>query len=150
MRFLPKNENELSNVIDAGVYSFEITEASDEVSKAGNEMIKLKVLIYESEVVATCIFDYLMEKVAYKLRHCCDACGLLDKYDTGELTSMQFIGKTGKCNVAIQKDETGKYPDKNTIKDYVKRELSQAVDEAKRVNPVAGEGPVNSKDDLPF
>lgn len=102
-----------------GVYDFEIRTGEDTYSKSGNDMIKLTVDVYNEEGQKQTIFDYLLESVAYKLRHCADACGLTRQYEKGQLDAVEFEGKTGKCKINIQKDKTGQYPDKNGIADYL-------------------------------
>lgn len=121
MKFQPKTENEVQSEgrIPKGEYDFEIAEASDEVSKKGNEMIKLKVLVFDDEGNPRTIFDYLLEEISYKLRHAAYACGLGGEYESGALQAQDFIGKAGRCKVIIQKDKSGQYPDKNVIQDYI-------------------------------
>lgn len=148
MKFTPKSENEITseNLLTPGIYGFEIMEASDEVSKAGNEMIKLTVHVFDDGEPVT-IFDYLMEKVAYKLRHAAEACGLLADYESGILDAIDFQGKTGRCKVAVQKDKTGQYPDKNGIADYLKPDAAaQTRPASARVKAPAGD----IDDDIPF
>lgn len=146
MNFTPKTEKELSNLFPEATYDFEIVEARDTLSKNENDMIELKVVIYNGDKTIR-IFDYLLEAIAYKLRHCADACGLLSQYETGTLKGEMFVGKTGKCKVVIKVDKDGKYPDKNEIKDYVKRDAAKAA-------PSAAKGqdgpPPPSDDDNPF
>lgn len=110
-----------------GVYDFEIRAAEDTVSKSGNDMVKLTVDIFNEEGRKQTIFDYLLESVPYKLRHCVDVCGLGKQYDSGFLDAVEFEGKTGRCKLNIQKDKTGQYPDKNGIADYVVEEAPQPV-----------------------
>ncbi len=141
MNFTPKNENELSNLLPEGEYDFEVIDAQDKVSKKGADMIFLKIAIWQGEKIRCYIFDYLLESVAYKLRHCCDTCGLLDKYQSGSLEATHFVGRTGRAKIIIQKDENGKYPDKNSIKDYCLRP-------AKSLNNPTTQKP--KEDDLPF
>jgi len=141
VNFQPKDESELKNLLPEAIYNFEVLEASDGVSQKGNDMIKLRVGILSDdyEKVVSSIFDYLLESVAYKLRHFCDAAGLLAKYQAGTLTADDCVGRTGKCKVAIEKDKAGQYADKNIIKDYVCRP-------AKALQGAAE----TAKDDLPF
>lgn len=144
MRFTPKTENEIAaeNLLAPGIYGFEIIEAKDEVSRAGNEMIKLTVHVFDDGQPVT-IFDYLMEKVAYKLRHAAEACGLLSDYEHGLLNAADFEGRTGRCKVVIQKDKSGQYPDKNGIADYLKADATSAP-----ARPKAPAADLN--DEIPF
>ncbi len=121
MRFTPKTEKEISesNMLPEGEYTFEVSSGADKISKSGNEMIELWVRVYKPDGTFNQVADYLLESIAYKLRHAAEACGLLDKYEAGTILGTDFIGKTGTLKLGIQKDKTGAYPDKNTIKDYI-------------------------------
>lgn len=136
MKFTPKTEEEINadGLIPAGEYPFEITEATDQFSKAGNEMIVLRVIVFHGSGESI-IYDYLMEAVAYKLHHAAAACGLLEQYNSGNLDAALFEYKTGRCKVAIQKDKSGNYPDRNVIRDYI-------------VTKPGGSNPVD--DEIPF
>lgn len=121
MQFQPKTEKEIAeaDLLPAGIYDFEIASADDKTSTKGNQMIALKLYVYDAEGAQRVVFDYLMEALAYKLRHAAGACGLLERYETGHLDSTDFHGKTGKCKIVIQKDKTGQYADKNSVQDYI-------------------------------
>lgn len=128
MKFTPKSENEIAadGLLPPGIYGFEIADAEDAISKAsGAEMIKLTVHVFGNDGEPVTVFDYLMEKVQYKLRHAAETCGLLDAYERGDLDAIDFRGKTGRCKIAIQKDKSGQYPDKNSIADYLKSDVPQ-------------------------
>lgn len=124
MKFQPKTEKELAeeNLLEEGVYPFEISGAEDAVSKSsGLDMIVLTVRVYKPDGSFNLITDYLSssEKAQFKLRNICKAVGLLSHYDAGQLSSEQFIGKTGEVKLKIQKDPGGQYPDKNSVGSYV-------------------------------
>jgi len=101
-----------------GEYAFEVTEAEEKQSKAGKTMIELRLRISDGKNART-ISDYLLNETREKLRHCCSACGLLDKYDLGSLIDSDFKGKTGRLVLGIEKDRKKVYPDKNVVQDYV-------------------------------
>jgi len=121
MKFAPKSDKELSeaNLLPAGIYDFEIGTAEDKVSHAGNEMIKVDLTVFDANGGKRFVYDYLMEAMAYKLKHAAQACGLEDKYNNGSLTADDFIGKCGKLKLKIQSDKNGVYADKNVVHDYV-------------------------------
>lgn len=119
MQTEPKTEKELKNLIPKDQYSFEVLSAEDKYSQAGNEMISLTIGIYYNGKLGPRIFDFLMPSVAYKLRHFCDAVGLLAEYESGNLTADMCTDRSGKCVVDIKKDDT--WGDKNIIKDYICR-----------------------------
>lgn len=121
MRFQPKTEKELAamNLIQPGIYDFEVWNANDKTSKSGNEMIELKLKIWDHSGQERIIFDYLLEVMAFKLKHFADTTGLSKKYEEGIISALDCIGKCGKLDLIIQKDKSGQYADKNTVKDYI-------------------------------
>lgn len=122
MKFNPKNDIELNNfkLLPRGEYYFEVIKAKDRVSSAGNEMIELELDVYADDGKKSRVFDYLLEIVAYKLKHFCQAVGLSNEYDIGNLSADMCIGRSGRCKVEIKHDKTGEYSDKNIIRDYCK------------------------------
>lgn len=123
MKFTPmtKEEIELANLLAPGVYPFEILIATDEISKTGNEMIKLKLNVFGEDREAH-VFDYLLEKMAFKLRHFAEATDMLADYEAGDLDALRCIGKLGYCKLAIDQGN-GEFPAKNVVKDYLKHEV---------------------------
>lgn len=121
MRFTPKTEQEIqeANLLPEGKYDFEVIAAEEKQSAKGNDMIVVTIAIYQNGNRKTNVFDYLLESMAFKLRHFCQNTGLIEKYESGELTADDCIGKTGLCKIKIQKDKSGNYPDKNVIADYL-------------------------------
>jgi hypothetical protein len=155
MRFTPKTETECAEqgLLEKGEYDFEVVDASNEMSKARPEdgkeslpMIKLKVRVFEADGASSrTIFDYLIESFPSKLRHFCDASGILSRYEAGDLDAFQCLNKTGRCKVIVQKDKTGNYPPKNSIADYV----IKAAPALKPAGSVTGDAPAHTDDDLP-
>lgn len=122
MRITPRTEQDVAPkpIIKKGIYKFRIEAAADKVSAAGNDMIVLTVQVQnEAGKAIAQITDYLTEKNAAKLRHAAAACCAIARYDTGELSAADFIGKRGNCRVIVTKDHSGKFGDKNEIADYV-------------------------------
>lgn len=121
MRFTPKTETEIAeaNLLQPGTYDFEVADAKDKTSKAGNEMIELNLKVFDADGDYRFVRDYLLESIPHKLRHVAYACGLGDKYEAGELTAEDFLDRTGQVKVGIQKDKTGQYADQNSVRDYV-------------------------------
>lgn len=144
MRFISYTDQELleMKLLPPGDYEFEVLESKDRVSKNGAEMIELKVCLFDTvSGKQSNVFDYLLESMAFKLKHFCDACGLSQKYIDGNLQAIDCMGKRGFATVFIQKDKTGQYQDKNAIKDYI---ISDKIDK----NPIENNEKLN--DDLPF
>ena len=128
MKFTPKTDEELAefNLIKDGIYDFEVLESAQQLSRSGNEMIKLKLGLWDSKGVMRVIFDYLLEAMPHKLHHFCEATGLKDKYKIGELTPEDCMSKSGKVHITIEKgkekQDGGRYPDRNSVKDYIKED----------------------------
>lgn len=150
MNFKPKSDADLStgNLLPKGEYDFEVISAVDKVSKANNEMIELKLLIYIDGTPARQVFDYLMESVAYKLKHFCYAVGLSKKYDDGTITAFDCNGVSGRCKIGIKQDKTGQYPPNNNVTDYVV--VDGKTQSAKKVQHERISDQLTEEEDLPF
>lgn len=122
MKFIPKKEEELKafNVFPAGEYDFDIVKASDVLSKAGNEMIVVELAVFDVTRKKCTVYDYLLENIPHKLKHICEAVGLSNEYLTGCLTADMLFKRSGRCVLKIEYDKSGKYSDKNVVKDYCK------------------------------
>ena len=120
MQFIPKTDDEIAAemLIAPGDYDFQVREAVEETSKKGNDMIHLKLSVWDADGNERWIDDYLLEVMAFKLRHFAYAVGLDGLYESGSLTAGDCTGKSGKCSVFIDKGD-GNFRDKNAIKDYV-------------------------------
>lgn len=120
MKFKPKTEQELQAMmlVEPQECDFEVVSAEDAISGKGNEMIKLKLRVY-TDSGERFIFDYLMEAMAYKLRHFAEATGLIDHYEAGTLSAMDCLNRSGRLRLGIERDKTGQYADRNGVKDYV-------------------------------
>jgi len=139
MRFNPEEaENQLLAEGDA---DFEVLKAEDATSKSGNEMIQLLLKVWDNQGQQGNVFDYLLPKLAWKIKQFCLATGIpLEKFKSGELSASDCLGKTGKAFIKTQKDKTGQYADKTVIAGYAE------LEEAKN-NKTGAEF---KDDDIPF
>lgn len=138
MKFTPKTDEELNaeSLLAAGVYSFEVINAENKTSKSDNEMIVLTLQIFDHDGNhAQRLNDYLLEKLAFKLKHAAEACGLLDEYQRGDLQAEWFIGKTGQVKIGVEPAK-GDYQARNSVKDYVidKGSAAPAMQEPVKLN----------------
>jgi hypothetical protein len=129
MKFQPKTEKEIAeeNLCPEGTYAFEVLKAIESKSKSsGADMITLKLRLFVGAEDTYLVDDYLIDSVAYKLFHFCAYTGLSHKYEAGSLTAEDCVGKTGFLKLGIQKgkkkDDGTYWPDRNTVKDYVRNE----------------------------
>jgi hypothetical protein len=118
MKFQPQTDEEikLSMCAPAGTYDFEVMDAKDGFSKKGNPMttVTLKVFVGTKERT---IKDYLLEAMAFKLKHFLATIGMAAAYDAGDLDVSTLIGKCGKVTLGIE-EQVG-YSPKNVVEDYL-------------------------------
>src|SRR5882724_9173402 len=107
MQFTPKSEKDLqnSNLLQPGIYEFQVIEAKERLSKSGNEMLELQLKIFGQNGYEPIIYDYLLEAMSYKLKHFAEHTGLLDKYNSGLITAEDCVGKIGNANIIIQEGQ---------------------------------------------
>ena len=156
MQFTPRSAEDIAsdNLFPEGEYDFEVISATDEISKSsGNEMIHLKLRVYHPNGSGRFVLvdDYLLESVAFKLRHACDATGLTTEYETGSLEAHEFEGRAGRVKLRVQKSEI--YQDKNAVKDYVPAGKPAAKQKAAGRPAQAGQSTntgVLIEDEIPF
>jgi hypothetical protein len=154
VRFQPKTESEIQEENPftpwpPGVYDFEVAESEERTSKSGNDMIALTIKVYNKDGESRTVFDYLLPSILYKLKHAAEACGNADKYERGELTSVDFYGKTGKLKLRVDPPQNG-YAAKNAVQDYVvdaRKEGPSLFGAPKQREPV-GVGDLD--DEIPF
>lgn len=132
MRFSPKNDDELNSfeLLPAGEYDFKVIKAKDRISSAGNEMIELEIDVYSVDGKKVRVFDYLLEAMAFKLKHFCQAVGLSNEYEEGSLSAGMCFSRVGRCKIEIKHDKTGEYSDRNIVKDYCVTEIHEDIKES--------------------
>lgn len=132
MKFTPKSQDTITReererkakrLLPPGDYDFEVIQAEDKVSNAGNDMIKLTLRVFAPDGTTVLVDDYLMEKMAYKLRHFADGTGLTARYDSGEMVAFDCVGASGK--VTLKHETSEKYDPKCVVKDYVVGDKSE-------------------------
>lgn len=119
MQFSAKTEAQIQeeSLIPVGEYDFTVVKADNKVSKnTSSEMIQLDMDVFV-DGVARPLKDWLMEQMAYKLRHFCFSVGLGSKYEDGNLQANDCVGRSGKVKIGIK--ESAEYGKQNNVKDYV-------------------------------
>ncbi len=157
MQFQAKSEEQLKAelVMPEGEYDFEVIEAVDAVSKKGNDMITVKLKVYAPDGGFRTVTDYLMEKMAWKLRHFCETAGLMDRYEAGNLTAQNCEGRSGRVLLQVEperKSEDGSktYPPKNSVGDYAKPGTDGALSGKTRKANVPAMSADMEADEIPF
>lgn len=144
-----------SFLLQPGDYSFEVFEATEKTSAKGNEMIALKLGIYDSEGANHIVYDYLLDAMAFKMRHFCEATELIEQYEAGTLTADDCMGKTGYCSIKID-PANGNYAAKNSVKDYVVKSAGDTVSNDGDDRPIKKSKPAKRPvdplpdDEIPF
>ncbi len=130
--FTPKSEAEIHAIqnrglLPDGIYPFIVREVKQEVSKSNNNMLKVVISVTGQNNDRRNVVDYLLatDEMMFKLRHFCETVGLEKEYESGSFMPNQFINRGGFAKIGTKKgnakdDGSGFYPDKNTVKDYVK------------------------------
>lgn len=120
-----------------GEYDAIISASTDTVSaNSGNPMMDMTVSVFDDNGKSHDIRDFLVftKTMMWKVVHCADSAGLLPEYESQKFCSNAIIGKRVRVKVNIEsggeipedklkgKPVGSKYPDKNKIEDYVKKE----------------------------
>lgn len=152
--FSPKSDAEIHAIqnrglLADGIYAFTVKEVKQEVSKSNNAMLKVRIGVLESDGSERNIVDYLLatDQMIYKLKHFCDAIGFEAEYAKGAFDVTKAVNRSGQVKIGVQKgnakeDGSGFYPDKNSVKDYVKA--------AEQVQKKAVENDPTLNDDINF
>jgi len=121
-----------------GEYEAEVIEADQMVSKAGNDMIRLNLVVTNDKGGTTRIYDYIViPNTLFKLKSICRCLSI--EFD-GTLDEQILVDQRMKVKVGIEKGDD-KYPAKNRIDRYIDGIGSNST-------PV--ETPTIPKDDIPF
>lgn len=117
--FTPHTEEEIAklSLLEKGNYQFEVRSSVQKVSKSGNDMIEIVLRIWDKSGKEHSLYDYLLEKMPYKIKHFCDSIGFSKQYESGKLFAEEFVGKCGEVKVYIE-EKSGDSP-KNRVADYM-------------------------------
>jgi hypothetical protein len=99
-------------------YDATISEASEQESRRGNDMMKITVVVDDGAGEHRTFTDYLTDTAfcGLKLRHCCAARGVLAKFESGSIDPSDFPGPV-RVNIGLEKGKGGFGP-RNVIDDY--------------------------------
>lgn len=143
-------------LLKEGDYDAIISSSTDTVSaNSGNPMMDMTVSVFDDNGKAHDIRDFLVftPKMMWKVVHCADSAGLLTEYEAQQFCSNIVRGKRVRVKINIEQGSEipedklkgklygSKYPDKNKIEDYVKKEDQK---------PLASNENNLTDDDVPF
>jgi len=145
MKFQAHTEDELARegLLDEGQYPFTIKASAEKQDKKQRGFFALKLFVHGPNERDWHVFDNVSpEWMAFKLRHLAFAIGLGGRYESGELTAEELVGRQGHCVIGVQ-DAKGGYPAKNVVLDYVVPQPLTAASQAAKNAP-------EEPDDVPF
>lgn len=121
-----------------GIYPFTVKKISQETSKTNNAMLKILIGVIDKDGQERNIIDYLVatDEMIFKLKHFCETIGFETEYTKGAFDPLKCLNRSGLVKVGTQKggakpDGSGYYPDKNSVKDYVKSEKKSVLEDDK-------------------
>lgn len=122
MQFEPKSREALaeSNLIPKGTYDCECVKAEETRSKKGNDMLVLNLKVWMEDGSTRYTTDYIVPNTDMgltKLLSWCDATGLFEQYQAGDLDAGMCHGKACLVSMVQQKDkQSGEL--RNNVREY--------------------------------
>ncbi len=92
------------NILPQGEHIFEIVRAEDLISKNNNAMLKLTLKV-EVNKEKFWIYDYLSEKIPWRIKNFMDAINMSQNYSLGEIVPEDCLGEKGKIKVVQEYSE---------------------------------------------
>jgi hypothetical protein len=129
-----------------GEYDFTIRTAEETTSKAGNDMLKLTLHIFNRDGEKRTTFDYILSEQsgAWKARHMMESIGMTARYDAGVIDPTEIEGRSGRCKLGVEA-ATSQYPAKNRVQDYIAAKAGAATKP-----PVRQPAMADIDDEVPF
>lgn len=142
------------NLLKEGEYDAVITVSHDKQSSSGNPMMDMTLQVFDAQGKARDVRDFLVftKTMMWKVIHFADSAGLLPQYEQGKLCSEVAVGQRVRVKITIEegseisadklkgKPAGSKYPDKNKVEDYIKKDDQK---------PLAAEDDPFADDDMP-
>ena len=120
MKFKPQTEEQASKSerrpLPAGIYDAEVLEVTETQSKAGNDMLKLKLGVFRPQGGQDWVYDYITD-TSYRLAQLMSACGMSEQYQKGEVHPDELEGKSFKVTLKID-PARGEYSERNSVGRY--------------------------------
>lgn len=103
-----------------GEYDFEVSEAKDKTSNAGNEMIALTLKVWDINGKEFYVRDWLMEqnpRAKMKMLRFCQTTGITESYDAGSIDQNVCFALAGR--VLIGHQDSPDFGPQNRVIDYL-------------------------------
>ncbi len=149
MQFEPKSREALAegSLIPKGKYDCECVKAEETRSKKGNDMLVLSLKVWMEDGAVRYLTDYIVPNTDMglaRLLSWCDATGLFEQYQAGDLDAGMCQGKACLVSVNQQKDkQSGEL--RNNVREYKLPGATAEAPTAPKLAPQELEG-----DDIPF
>lgn len=154
-----KKEMNKKNLLKPGIYDGEVMWAEETTSKkkpdgsGGNKMFKLKHRIFHDGGEAH-IYDYISSTCLGKLCAFCDAVGLSNEYDAGDVKSDDMEGRPFRAKIGIEdekpkEDGEGKWPAKNKVNYYLPKAEGEGGRKVEKPEPTPAENAAEDEE-IPF
>lgn len=147
--FKPLSDEELEsiNLLQDGTYNFQVNASTKKISKSGNPMAELQLMIWDNDGKTHLIYDYLVFSNVNlnikKVAHFCKTTGIEEEYKSGSVRE-ELKGLSGFVEISSKeaqpKPTGGFYPKKNVVVDYVSK--------VKQQEPIKDDQFIDS--DIPF
>lgn len=116
-----------SSCLPAGTYPAVISKVEEQISKAGNPMLKLTFEAYHGDRKQI-VYDYIVNPATlYKLKQLARSLGKLADFEAKKFDAMQHQGES---LVLSLKEESDDFGDKNTVKAYKPKDAPTAPADA--------------------
>jgi hypothetical protein len=133
LEFTPQSDEAIDNLktredeerlLSDGEGRFDVITCAAKVSKSGNNMLCVKLKVWDCNNKSGFIDEYLMtgEKSFFirRIKSFCDSIGIIDKYNSGKLNASDINNShNGKIIIGRRKDNNGKL--QNTVTEYIKK-----------------------------
>lgn len=121
------------SLLPEGEYEATVERFEGRMSRNGNRMVVFGLHVYDREGIVHEMDDYLAftPKMTWKLRHHCVSAGLEKEFADKSWRPRMSVGKTVRVKIVVQtgqeipeeklkgKAPGAKYPDKNSVDDYL-------------------------------
>lgn len=131
------------NLLKEGDYDAVITKSVDTISaNSGNNMMDMTLSVYDDDGKSHSIRDFLVftKAMMWKVVHCAESAGVLKEYEEQNFCSELMQDRTVRVKIVVEegglipedklkgKAAGSKYPDKNKVEDYLKKEEAEVTD----------------------
>ena len=120
MKFKPQSEEEAAaaerKTLPAGIYDAEVLEVIETRSKAGNDMLKIKLGVFRPQGGHDWVYDYITD-TSYRLAQLMTACGMSEQYQKGEVEADEIQGKCFQVTLKVD-PARGDFSERNSVGRY--------------------------------